>query len=315
MRVTKYTGQRTFKEPIKSHRKTPHESLKSAKDLFIRYSLDEIKEWKSLDLYYLMGITQEDSYSYTESNYKDIFRKQARLFHPDRLISLKIEDNGLSFIALTKAHETLSTPHKKRLYDFIAFDESIPVDKEYTPEEFFATFEEVFRRNLIFSSKPCALTLGNMDTKDTDIVSFYRFWQNFDSVRSFEFLCNDEDYQSREMRRHAAQQNKEMLDEKKAEDSKRIRKLVSLAIKHDPRVNKESKSKEKKEITVEADGWKSTETEALVKLAQNTPARTRNRFELIFSALSRYAPSRTKKEVQAKLLKIDAALQKTKGKK
>ncbi|KAI5192043.1 DnaJ-like protein subfamily C member 2 [Nematocida minor] len=315
MSVTSYTGQRTFRDMPKKQIKKTQEKMKSPKELFSKYSVDEIKDWKSLDLYYLMGITQEETKSYTEADYKDAFKKQAKLFHPDRLLSCKIEDGGASFIALTKAHETLGNPHKKRLYDFIAFDESIPIDKEYTAEEFFSTFDEVFERNLAFSTKPCSLSLGDLNSKDAEIVSFYKFWQSFESVRSFEFLCNDEDYQSREMRRHAAVQNKKMLDEKKSDDNQRIRKLVALAIKHDPRVNKESKSKPKENITVDADGWKSTEVDALTKIAAKTPARTRNRFEVVFSALSRFAPSRTKKDVQAKLLKIDALLQKTQAKK
>lgn len=315
MRVTKYTGQRTYKEPVKQKKRNAKEPLKSPKDLFVKYSLEEIKDWKSLDLYYLMGVTQEEAQGYTDSHYKDLFKRQAKLFHPDKLLSLQIEDNGLSFIALTKAYETLSNQHKRRLYDFVAFDEVLPADREYTAEEFFDEFTEAFERNSIFSSKPYTVKLGTIDTKDAEIVAFYKFWQNFDSIRSFEFLCSDEDYQSREMRRHAAQQNKQMLDEKKAEDNQRIRRLVSLAIKHDPRVNKESKKKEKKDVAVDADGWKSTETEALTKIASKTPARTRNRFELIFSAVSRHAPGKTKKEVQAKLLKIDAALQKAQPKK
>ncbi|KAH9386090.1 DnaJ-like protein subfamily C member 2 [Nematocida major] len=310
MRVTHYTGPRTHKESARKSTKKGQAPLKTPKDLFERYDLDDIKNWKSLDLYYLLGIDPEEAQSYTETKYKEAFRKQAKMFHPDRLLSCKIEDGGLSFIALTKAHEVLSNPHKRRLYDFVAFDEAIPEDRDYTNEEFFCTFTEIFERNSRLSSKPCTVVLGDLNTKDSDIVAFYKFWKNFESIRTFEFLCNDEDYQSREMRRHAAAQNKKMLDEKKMEDSQRIRKLVSLAIKHDPRVNKESKGKPKEEVTIDEDGWKSTEVDALTKIAIKTPARTRCRLDVIFSALSRHAPTKSKKDVQTKLLKVDAAIQK-----
>ncbi|KAI5161636.1 DnaJ-like protein subfamily C member 2 [Nematocida ausubeli] len=309
MEVTHYSGPTGLTER-KEKPAQKVELMKSPKDLFARYTIEDIKDWKSLDLYYLMGFSQEDAKMYTEEKFKVAFRKQAKLFHPDKLLSCKIEDGGASFIALTKAHEVLSNPHKRRLYDFIAFDETIPADKEYTTEEFFSVFDEAFTRNSVFSAKPYTVSLGNIDSKDADIVAFYKFWQNFESIRAFEFLCKDEDYQSREMRRQAAAENKQLLDEKKMKDNQRIRSLVALAIKYDPRVNKESKAKPKQEITFDSDGWKNTEVEALTKIAAKTPIRTKNRIDIIFSALSRFAPSRNKRDVQAKLLKIDASLQK-----
>lgn len=316
MRVTHHTGPRKLKEiPKNHHAKTKtKEALKTPKDLFDKYSVEEIKDWKSLDLYFLMGITQEDAKAYTELDYKEAFRKQAKLFHPDRLLYCKIEDGGASFVALSKAYDVLSNPHKKRLYDFIAFDESIPEDREYSPEEFFRVFSECFDRNLGFSTKATTLRLGDLTTKDSDVLAFYKFWQNFESLRSFDFLCREDDGQSREMRRHSAAQNKEMLDEKKSEDNQRIRKLVALSIKHDPRVNKDKKNQKKEPVTVDSDGWKNTEVDVLTKIAEKTPTRTRNRIELIFSAVSRYMPARNKREVQAKLLKIDAAIQKAQKK-
>ncbi|KAI5165299.1 DnaJ-like protein subfamily C member 2 [Nematocida sp. AWRm78] len=314
MKVTHYYGPTGLSERKPVQAKTV-EKMKTPRDLFEKYTIEDIKDWKTLDLYYLMGFTQEEAKEYTEANFRDAFKRQAKLFHPDRLLSCKIDDGGASFIALTKAHEVLSNPHKKKLYDFIAFDETIPEDRDYTDEEFFAVFDEVFTRNSVFSVKPYTVSLGDLSSKDSDIVAFYKFWQNFESIRAFEFLCKDEDYQSREMRRQAAVENKQLLNEKKAEDNQRIRKLVTLAIKRDPRVNKENKAKPKQEITVDSDGWKNTEVEALTKIATKTPPRTRNRIDVIFSALSRFAPTRSKKDVQAKLLKVDAAIQKLSKKK
>lgn len=285
-------------------RKTHRETLTKAEDFFKKYSVDQIKDWKSLDLYFLMGLDSEKE-DHTENELKDAFRKQAKLFHPDKLVSKNIDDNGATFIALSRAYQTFTNPQKKRQYDCIAFDESIPEDRAYSAEEFFLEFGPAFQRNAKYSRKPYTVCLGHADSPDEHVVSFYKFWQSFESTRSFEFLCEDEDCQSREMRRQVQKKNKEVLDEKKQQDNVRIRKLINLSIKHDPRVNKNAKKQAPAEPeTIDADGWKSSEVAALAKLAKQYPRGMKNRLDIIFSGFARHS-RRTKREMQGKLLKID----------
>jgi len=302
MELVHYRGKPSAKREAEKREKKIREKMSEAADLFRRYSLDQIKSWKSLDLYYLLGTTEEEAENLTESQFKEIFRKRARMFHPDCLKLINIQDNGLSFIALTKAHYTLSSASRRRLYNHAAFDEELPEDREYMPEEFFEVFSDVFRRNEVFSAKEGGFSLGDQTTPESEVVAFYKFWQGFESSRVFDFFCEDEDCTSRESRRHIAQQNKEMLDRKKAEDNRRIRKLVSLSIKHDPRIKK---VKQSAEVTVDADGWKSTEVERMVQLLKMYPASLKNRQEIVFSNFSKYFPNKEKKDVLKKIIKIE----------
>ncbi|KAI5185741.1 DnaJ-like protein subfamily C member 2 [Nematocida homosporus] len=311
MDIIRFTGQSSLVE-IENQPPISKPKLKHPKELFARYTVEQISNWKSIDLYYIMGIDPNEAQTFTESQFKDAYKKQAKLFHPDRLAACGLQDGGASFIALSKAHQTLSSPTRKRQYDHAVFDESLPDDREYTPVEFFRVFGEVFVRNSVLSGKPYTVSLGNLDTIDSDVVSFYKFWQAFESIRSFEFLCESEDCPNRELRRHVANQNKELLQAKKAEDNMRIRKLVNLAIKHDPRVNKKSKQQgPSTPVTVDADGWKSTEMEVLTKIAKTYPKTTRGRVDLIISMFLKKFPSRQKREVLVKLLKLEAPPKKT----
>ncbi|OAG29941.1 DnaJ -like subfamily C member 2 [Nematocida displodere] len=309
MSITLYTGKKTAKAHCGPCRAPVAEIIKKPSDLFAKYTLDQIKNWKCLDLYSLMGLSQEGSSSLTEAQFKNAYRAQAKLFHPDMLTAYKIDDGGASFIALTRAHQTLSNPIKKKQYDCVVFDETMPEDREYLPEEFFAAFSEVFDRNSIYSVKPYKVSLGDLETTSNDLSLFYKFWQSFESSRSFEFLCEDEDCLNRDARRHVARQNKETLDQKKSEDNLRIRKLVNMAIKHDPRLKKKNAAPAKP-VTVGADGWKSTEVDALTKLAKTYPASTKNRVDVIFTMFARFFNTRQKREVHIKLVKIDAELKK-----
>lgn len=309
MQITLYNGPRGFVEIESEHIKGKRK-LVCAKDLFKRYTIEQLHNWKSIDLYYLMGITQEESMKYTPAQFKDAFKKQAAKLHPDCLKSINIDDKGLSFIALNRAYHTFTTPTRKRQYDYIIFDETIPEDREYQPDEFFEIFSKVFARNSVLSAKPYTVTFGDTTSSDADIVAFYKFWQSFESLRSFEFLCKDEDCLNREQRRNAASQNKEMLQEKKRQDNIRIKKLVNLSIKHDPRVNKNKKKEPKENISVDADGWKSTEISELERLSKMYPANARNRMDAIFKAFSKFSPSRGKREMLIKLNRIEKASKK-----
>lgn len=214
MTLVLYVGPRKERGK-KETAKTAWEELRTAQDLFSKYSARQLQSWKSLDLYYLLGLPQEEAAALTESEYKMRYRKQAKILHPDMLLSANIKDEGAAFMALTRAYHTLSNPTKRRQYDCIAFDASIPEDRAYTAEEFFVVFRPVFERNAVYSVKPCGVSLGGPETPDQDVQNFYRFWRSFESSRSFEFLCENEDCKSRDERRHVVKQNREMLEKKK----------------------------------------------------------------------------------------------------
>ena len=53
---------------------------------------------------------------------------------------------------------------------------------------FFKTFGPVFEREARFSKVQPVPMLGGMDDPKETVESFYEFWYNFDSWRSFEYL-------------------------------------------------------------------------------------------------------------------------------
>lgn len=54
-------------------------------------------------------------------------------------------------------------------------------------EEFFEVFGPIFEKESRFSGKKPVASLGTMDSAKADVESFYDFWYNFDSWRSFEY--------------------------------------------------------------------------------------------------------------------------------
>ncbi|KAI5188463.1 DnaJ-like protein subfamily C member 2 [Nematocida sp. AWRm77] len=306
MTLVLHTGKRTFENEESAIEQQRGEKLMCPKELFKRYTMKEIKQWKGLDLYYLMGVYKEEADGFSDAEFKNAFKKQAKLFHPDILNSFQIEDGGASFIALTRAYNVLSTPGKKKQYDCVFFDESIPESKQYTPEEFFSVFTPVFKRNAVFSTKPYSVDFGDAKTPEDQVVSFYRFWQSFESSRSFEFLCSEEDCLNREAKRQAVLKNKEILSQKKMEDNQRIKKLIEVSIKNDPRLKQNKKANKPAEaVTVDSEGWKSTELAKLAQLIKSHPRTLKNRVELIASSFIRYFPSRNKKDLPRKILQLE----------
>lgn len=90
--------------------------------------------------------------------------------------------------------ETLSNPEKRRQFDSVdpsIDDEDVPEAKETTAENFYDLWRPVFDREGRFSIKQPAPSLGDKDTPKKEVESFYDFWYNIDSWRSFEYLDKD----------------------------------------------------------------------------------------------------------------------------
>lgn len=59
---------------------------------------------------------------------------------------------------------------------------------EKSPEAFIKTFAPIFEREARFSKKEPVPMLGALDDSKEAVESFYDFWYNFDSWRSFEYM-------------------------------------------------------------------------------------------------------------------------------
>merc|ERR1712173_421546 len=80
--------------------------------------------------------------------------------------------------------------------------------------------------------------LGSEESCRPDVDSFYSFWYSFDSWREFSYLDEEDKEKAGDKweRREIDKINKAQRKEKKADETKRIRKLVDNAYNSDPRI-------------------------------------------------------------------------------
>lgn len=127
-------------------------------------------------------------------------------------------------------------------------DNDVPsaTKKPASAEEFIEQWAPVFLREARFSKIQPVIQLGGADATKSEVESFYSFWYNFDSWRSFEYLDKDvnEGADSRDEKRFAEKKNKSERARRKKEDIARVRTLVDQAMASDPRI-KRIKAEEK----------------------------------------------------------------------
>lgn len=89
--------------------------------------------------------------------------------------------------------EVLSNPEKRRQFDSVdeAIDDEVPEVKDTTAENFYELWGPVFEREGRFSKQQPVPQLGGPDATKREVESFYDFWYNMDSWRSFEYLDKD----------------------------------------------------------------------------------------------------------------------------
>lgn len=240
----------------------------------------------SEDLYELLELGEKRWHA-TAEDIKKNFRRISLIYHPDKISHLGEEarDNSEAhFKAVRKAYDILSDKKKRAAYDSIDdVDDSIPSERDATasPERYYEKFGTCFAINSRWSVSDRVPQFGD-DTTDIQAVNkFYDFWYSFKSWRDFSFdLEYDTDQaECREEKRWMERQNAKNIKTKKAEENLRIRRLVDLAYKHDPRLQrlraaeKEKKSAAKQEKRRLAEERARAERERAQKLKQEEEQR------------------------------------------
>jgi len=89
--------------------------------------------------------------------------------------------------------ETLSKLETRRQFDSVdpAITDDYPSQKETTESNFYELWAPVFAREARFSKTQPAPSLGGPETSKQEVESFYDFWYNLDSWRSFEYEDKD----------------------------------------------------------------------------------------------------------------------------
>lgn len=150
------------------------------------------KEWKKQDHYAVLGLSSL-RYKATPGQIKSAHRKKVLKHHPDKKSSATqgAEANDDAFFkCIAKAHDQLSNPTRKRQFDSVdhAIDDEDFPHKVVKPEKFFDAWGPVFEREARFNNKPVvAPLLGDINSTKKEVETFYDFWYNFDSWRSFEY--------------------------------------------------------------------------------------------------------------------------------
>eukprot|EP00002_Diphylleia_rotans_P033461 TRINITY_DN7115_c0_g2_i1.p1 TRINITY_DN7115_c0_g2~~TRINITY_DN7115_c0_g2_i1.p1 ORF type:complete len:454 (+),score=142.02 TRINITY_DN7115_c0_g2_i1:617-1978(+) len=122
-------------------------------------------------------------------------------------------------------------------------------------DDFFKVYSPVFFRNAKWSTEKPVPLLGDDSTPYNKVEAFYNFWMEFKSWREFtaEDDYDPETASCREERRWMERQNEKERTKKKKDENARIRRLVELAYKKDPRIARkkaadiEAKEKKKQE--------------------------------------------------------------------
>ncbi|CAK5268764.1 unnamed protein product [Mycena citricolor] len=230
-------------------------------------SLDP-KEWKKQDHYRVLGLSHL-RYTASPAQIKIAHRKKVLRHHPDKKASdttassLGINTNDDAFFkCIQKAHEVLTHSERRRQFDsvdpaFLELIDEVPTASEFKakkPPAFIPAFAPVFEREGRFSrtqpvpglrvpSDPPSADPNDIEGHDFPTVkahveSFYDFWYNFDSWRSFEWLDKEvnEGSDSRDDKRYTEKKNKSERARRKKEDIARVRSLVDLCLSVDPRI-------------------------------------------------------------------------------
>lgn len=268
-----------------------------SRDICNKYTVDELRNWKHLDLYFVLGIDSMRECHIPPHVLKFVYYKQTMKYHPD--VSGYPSE---ALLAVQKAYKVLSDPTQRRKYDSIHFDEALPEDREYNMEEFLRVFSDVFIRNAKFSKTQPVPMFGDANTPKEDVVLFYKFWNAFESWRSFEFLDEEDDVlMSRDERRHMEKANRAKWIKRKNEDTLRVRRLVEIAMKRDPRINSRPAPSDNVDPKLTSDGWTNSDISLLIRLLDEIKARTKCRFDVIAKKFNSTAS--TKRDAKSLFLK------------
>lgn len=209
----------------------------------------------------------------TEDQIKRAHRKKVLRHHPDKRAASGNDEGDSFFKCIQKATEVLSDPVKRRQFDSVdeAADVEPPSKKDTKAGSFYKLWGPVFASEARFSKTQPVPLLGNDKSTKQDVETFYNFWYNFDSWRSFEYQDEDvpDDNEGRDQRRQVEKKNNNARKKKKTEDSARLRQLVDEALGLDERIKRfrkeEAAQKNKKRNEREAEAKRLAEEAAKKK--------------------------------------------------
>uniref|UniRef100_A0A0R3RZF6 DnaJ homolog subfamily C member 2 n=1 Tax=Elaeophora elaphi TaxID=1147741 RepID=A0A0R3RZF6_9BILA len=200
------------------------------------------KHCKDQDHYKVLGLSNL-RWQASTSQIRTAYRAKVLKHHPDKNNIVGIEAGGGEdyFTCITKAYEQLGlSEQKRRSYDSVdpLFDDSIPDERMINVDNFYDILAPVFNRNARWSVRHPVPLLGDINSAQVEVDKFYSFWFDWDSWREFSYLDEEdkEKGEDRWERREIEKMNKIEREKRRRNEMKRIRNLVEMAYRKDPRV-------------------------------------------------------------------------------
>ncbi|CDM34172.1 hypothetical protein DTO013E5_702 [Penicillium roqueforti] len=201
----------------------------------------EAKDWKGQDHYAVLGL-KKYRWRATPEQIKRAHRKKVLRHHPDKKAAQGNSDENDSFFkCIQKATDLLLDPTRRRQFDSVDDNADVePPTKKLTGSKFYKAWGPVFVAEGRFSNKQPVPTLGDENSTQEHVETFYNFWYNVDSWRTFEYLDEDvpDDGESRDQKRHVEKKNANARRKRKTEDTVRLRELVDECLASDERIKK-----------------------------------------------------------------------------
>ena len=239
---------------------TPEEIRKNYKKLALLYHPDkkEINNEKEKEEANKIWVRFQDAYeTLTDADKKQKYDSTFKFNEaiPNESVASKIE----KFYKDLKYDEIIvnSTINKDEKNDEVN-NTSISLKNDKLSEKitemnktFFREFGPTFLRNSIWSNKKPVPKIGDMNSDIKKVRRFYNFWYNFSSWRDFEVEgeYNLDEAENRWEKRAMMKENKKLKAAKLKDEKARLKLLVDLAYKSDPRIimltKKDEEEKEK----------------------------------------------------------------------
>lgn len=216
----------------------------------------------------------------TEDQIKRAHRKKVLKHHPDKKAASGAAEDDNFFKCIQKATEVLLNPTKRRQFDSVDEKADVePPSKKDAQKNYLKAWGRVFKAESRFSKVQPVPQLGGDDATKEEVDTFYNFWYNFDSWRTFEYLDEDvpDDNENRDQKRHMERKNQNARKKRKADDNARLRKLLDECAAGDERIKRFKKeanaAKNKKRLDKEAAEAKAKEDARLKKEAEEKAAK------------------------------------------
>lgn len=193
------------------------------------------------DHYKVLGLSKY-RYKATEEQIKRAHRKKVLKHHPDKKAAAGRTEDDNFFKCIQKATEVLLDPTRRRQFDSVDDEANVepPTKKQIAKGDFYKLWGAVFKAEARFSKTHPVASIGDANSTQAEVEEFYRFWYNFDSWRSFEYLDEDvpDDNENRDQKRHMERKNANARKKAKADDNKRLRQMVDDCIAGDERIKR-----------------------------------------------------------------------------